>query len=344
MGIAVPADNRTAIYCHNPYWWQGEVFSMAMTTWVSVMALLLRSGIALRTDSMAQNDRFVAKSAKPTKRDVVEQEAPASHLPINVPSHETVGLLLRGATFRGGHQNTQNDCSDSAIDAQLKASRSVINYVMNPLLSIPGNRVDVFITSHGFCRHDTKLVELYEQVASDNNRQHVFHYLASNQSQSTNMRGALDGVTKHLQAIRWTYKLLIVMRHDLQLERSILEWPANFEKLNFATTCQGLTFKECTNDVLMTVPGDHWLAFDRIVGGEEHNCFSSSCDFGHCCNVDFFPAIGAANVGVLFPTPQEGDNICQFEGWFRVHACLDEARTVFHDARAHSTCPKECGA
>lgn len=307
--------------------------------------------MALRTDPMAQNDRFVVQSAKPAnhfmdhdERDVVEQGAPASNLPINVPSHEIVGLLLRGATFRGGHQNTVNDCSDGAIDAQLKATRSVINYVLNPLLSIPGNRVDVFIARHGLCRHDVKLLELYEQWASDNNRQHVFHYPASNQSQDTNMRGALDVVTKHLKATRWTYKLLIVMRHDIQLKRSILEWPANFEKLNFASTCpKGLTFKECTNDIIMTVPGDHWLAFDRIIGGEEHNCFSPSCDFGHCCNVDFFPAIGAANVGVLFPTSKEEDTICLIEDWYRVHACLPDS-TVLHDARASSACPKECGA
>jgi hypothetical protein len=321
--------------------------------WVSVMALLLRIGMALRTDQMAQNDRFDVKSTKSTnhiidhnERDVVEKDAPASYLPINVPSHEIVGLLLRGATFRGGHQNTMNDCSDGSIDAQLTATKSVIKYIMNPLMSIPGNRVDVFIARHGYCRHDVKLVELYEQWARDNNRQHIFQYPASNESQNTNMRGALDVVTKHLKSCRWTYKLLIVMRHDIQLKRSILEWPANFGKLNFASECPSLSFKECINDILMTVPGDHWHAFDRIIGGEEHNCFSPSCDFGHCCIVDFLPAIGASNVGVLFPVSKE-DNICNVEGSFRVHACLDDDSTLFdddHQARTSSNCPKECAA
>jgi hypothetical protein len=343
-----------------------------MVMWVSVMALLLPSGTALRTDSMAQTSESHGTSAKFTSHIidhyepyVVEQEAPAIYLPSNVPSHETVGVLLRGAAFRGGHQYTAKDCSDDSIDTQLQATKSVIKFVLVPLLSMPGNRVDVFIARHGLCRHDPKLMELYDEWSSEY-KQRTFKYEASNTSQHANMRSALDAVTQHLEDSGSTYKFLIVLRHDIQLERSILEWPANFEKLNFASTCGRFgtwtaaecpgflncpphTLQKCTNDMLMIVPRDHFLAFDKIVGNPQHVCFSSSCPFGHCCNVDFFPAIGAANIGVLFPDPdplQEDSSICKNEGWFRAYGCLKEQRTVSRLPLSRY-CPVlsgECGA
>lgn len=280
----------------------------------------------------------------------VRQEAHASHAQLsrNMPSRESVAVLLRGASFRGGHLIDTHDCFDGSVDAQLEATNSVIEHVLNPLVSMFGNSVDLFVSRHGDCEHDSKLLRLYQQWAEHTNQQ-VYPFTASSASQDANMRDALDFVrdTPHRK-----YKLLIVLRHDVQLKRPIPEWPADFKKVNFASKCfeQLFTFLQCTSDTIMTVPSEYVLAFDKIVGSSGQGCFSSECPQGHCCNFALFPAIGEANVGELFPV---GDHGILNSTWHHVYAADNIAshsmaasrlhRTAARlQSRSHTSCPAGC--
>ena len=242
-----------------------------------------------------RSNQFTPPSSPPSSVDIV---CP--------PQTGHVAVVLRGGAFRDGSR-FGHDCLTGGMDKQFEATSSLLQHVIMPLESSCGARVDLFVSVSGHLsselEHCTSMVErLYsyfgERVVAQETRLSA--------GQDIGMRMALDLFKRRRGALS-AYSLVIVARHDFIFRKPITLWqttslsPVNFfSRFNFFSRCErrcpenvsresfcesakltspccgrgGDDPPNCVSDLLYTMPGGLFDAFDGAVGQE--GCFNGT--------------------------------------------------------------------
>jgi hypothetical protein len=195
---------------------------------------------------------------------------------LSLPQSGRVAVLLRGQAFRtGGRQAGHSGlwgCSTGARDAQINATQSLVDMITRPLREVCENTVDVIVSEasgeDGPCPLTWKLKDAFAA-------EHLLAFEPQKDAggQAESMRVALD--LFKARADPASYDLILIVRHDLRWKLPIDAWhaPVDFAKLNFFSRCEPSfgSSMGCVEDMVVTVPGRDFAAFDGQVGSG--NCF-----------------------------------------------------------------------
>jgi hypothetical protein len=205
-----------------------------------------------------------------------------------LPAEPAVAVILRGSAFRsGGHSSS--GCNDRARDEQYRATSSLLKHVVLPLETVCGARVDIFVSS------STKHADQLEKCAA---MSHELYSMMGTRlvaldtcvsaGQDVSMRAALDLFKCRHRGSPSEYTLIVVARHDYIFSQSATQWEAwrnaSLSRFNFISRCEhnsihDLDPPKCVSDLLHTMPGRFFGAFDHSVG--KLGCFHGFGGSGH---------------------------------------------------------------
>ena len=195
---------------------------------------------------------------------------------LSLPQSGRVAVLLRGQAFRSGGRQAGHSglwgCATGARDAQMNATRSLIDMITRPLREVQRNTVDVIVSEasgeDGPCPLTWKLKDAFAA-------EHLLAFEPQKDAggQAESMRVALE--LFKARADPASYDLILIVRHDLRWKLPIDTWhaPVDFAKLNFFSRCEPSSGSSmgCVEDMVLTMPGRDFAAFDGQVGSG--NCF-----------------------------------------------------------------------
>jgi len=229
-----------------------------------------------------------------------QSQDPPQELTAGLPQHGRVAVLLRGEAFRCGGR-TSHGCCTRAHDAQVHATRSLVNKVIVPLQE-HGNLVHVYLTESsgagsgrkGHCEMVHELRKLFPPEAMQ-----AYDVRPRFSGQAEGFRHTLDSLKEHADPA--SYDLVIIARHDLYWNAQIdqLRPPADLRKLSFFSRCAGNNgdLSHCVMDLLVTMPGSLFAAFDGVA--TTGCCYAPGFRHGagHGCYNQTYMALGRDQFG-----------------------------------------------
>ena len=248
-----------------------------------------------------------ARNAAAPETEPPSQDLPQSQdLTAGLPLLGRVAVLLRGEAFRCGGR-TSYGCCTRAHDAQVHATKSLVNKVILPLQE-HGNLVHVFLSeSSGVVRKEgvgsgqkghCEMVHDLRKVFPPDVIQ-VFDVRPRFSGQAEGFRHTLDLLKEHADPA--SYNLVVIVRHDLFWNNRIdqLRAPADLRKLSFFSRCAGNNgdLSHCVMDLLVTMPGSSFAAFDSVA--TTGCCYAPGFRHGagHGCYNQTYSALGQGPYG-----------------------------------------------
>lgn len=144
-----------------------------------------------------------------------------------------VALLLLGEAFRSGVGSVRLDspCNASSLAEQREATLSYVQRIAEPIEQ-RGGKVDILFTFPK-CAEQATLVQLRSQMTSWLQPRVRAHATIRSASMTDGWQKGYDLLRLYMAASGARYDYVLQARHDVYIEKALVEWPSNFSRLLF---------------------------------------------------------------------------------------------------------------